>query len=530
MSARVDYPLPKGWCWASIEDMTSYVQRGKSPKYAAQSAMPVINQKCIRWHGVQAEHLKFIDPSQWDAWGLDRTLRDGDILWNSTGTGTIGRAAIYRPLGDFARVVADSHVTIVRAKIGPPEYLHAWIRSPVIQSRIDDMQSGSTNQVELARTEVLRTRVPVAPLNEQRRIVSKLRALQARSRRAREALDAVPPLLEKLRQSILAAAFRGDLTKDWRAKRKDVEPASELLNRIRIERRKKWEETEVAKMNAKGRSPTDDRWKAQYNEPEPVDVTGLPELPVGWCWASLHELTFIVGGVTKGQKRKGTEILRPVPYLRVANVQRGHLDLAEVKRIDATEEEVAELRLLPGDVLLNEGGDRDKLGRGWIWERQLAECIHQNHVFRARPVVSDLQSKYISHYANHLGQSFFIDHGKQTTNLASVSMSRVRRFPIALPCVEEQAMIIALLDDQLARASSLGGAVRTMREQIAVLDRSTLSLAFRGGLVPQDPNDEDAETALARVHGTNGIPKKGDRGTTTPKRTSKGQRTSRCDA
>ncbi len=97
----------------------------------------------------------------------------------------------------------------------------------------------------------------------------------------------MPPLLEKLRQSILAAAFRGDLTKDWRAKHKDVEPASKLLERIRVERRKKWEEAELAKMKAKGKAPKGDEWKAKYKEPEPVDATGLPELPEGWCWATL---------------------------------------------------------------------------------------------------------------------------------------------------------------------------------------------------------------------------------------------------
>jgi type I restriction enzyme S subunit len=302
MTEVVEDSLPRGWCWASIRDLTSYVQRGKSPKYAERSELPVVNQKCVRWHGVQAEHLKFVDPTQWAAWAPERSLRDGDILWNSTGTGTIGRAAIYRPLAGFERVVADSHVTIVRVKVGPPEYLHAWIRSPLIQGRIEAMQSGSTNQVELGRAEVLRTRVPVAPVNEQRRIIAKLEALQTGSRRAREALDAVPPLLEQLRQSILSAAFRGDLTKDWRENHPDVEPASELLRRIRVERRKKWEEAELAKLRGKGKALTKADWKAKYKEPQPVDATGLSALPDGWCWASLDELTFIVGGLTKGQK------------------------------------------------------------------------------------------------------------------------------------------------------------------------------------------------------------------------------------
>jgi type I restriction enzyme, S subunit len=86
--------LPNGWINTKIEDIAEYVQRGKSPKYIDKSDLPVINQKCIRWSGVDPRYLKFIHPDQWDSWTSERFLREGDILWNSTGTGTIGRAAL----------------------------------------------------------------------------------------------------------------------------------------------------------------------------------------------------------------------------------------------------------------------------------------------------------------------------------------------------------------------------------------------------------------------------------------------------
>ena len=126
------------------------------------------------------------------------------------------------------------------------------------------------------------------PLPEQRRIVAKIEALQERSRKARAALEAIPPLLEQFRQSVLAAAFRGDLTADWRAQHPNVEPASVLLDRIRAERRRRWEEAELAKMQAKGKMPKDEKWKERYKEPEPVDPESLePEVPetcgVGSC-------------------------------------------------------------------------------------------------------------------------------------------------------------------------------------------------------------------------------------------------------
>src|SRR4051794_17800227 len=115
-----------------------------------------------------------------------------------------------------------------------------------------------------------------------------------------------------------------------------------------------------------------------------MSKNGLSELPPGWVWARLSDIAEIKGGLTKGQKRKPDDFLRTVPYLRVANVQRGFLDLSEVKEIEATDVEVREMKLVPGDVLFTEGGDRDKLGRGWIWRGEILECVHQNHIFRAR--------------------------------------------------------------------------------------------------------------------------------------------------
>ncbi|MBL0194236.1 MAG: hypothetical protein IPQ09_08430 [Myxococcales bacterium] len=195
------------------------------------------------------------------------------------------------------------------------------------------------------------------PLNEQRRIVAKLESLQARSRRARAALDAVPPLLEKLRQSILAAAFRGDLTKDWRAKNRDVEPASELLKRIRVERRKKWEEAELAKMTAKGKAPRDDAWKGKYKEPEPVDATGLPELPEGWCWASVEEVTT---HIVDCLHRTPDYVAAGLPAIRTADVIPGRLLLAQARCVarETYAEQVSRLVPEAGDIFYSREGER----------------------------------------------------------------------------------------------------------------------------------------------------------------------------
>src|SRR5579859_6938600 len=208
--------LPKGWEATPIRNIVSYVQRGKSPKYIDRSDLPVVNQKCVRWWGIDENYLKFVDPDQWESWPKERFLKPGDILWNSTGTGTIGRAALFSTLTKYSRVVVDSHVTIIRC--GPkclPEYLHYFIRSPQIQDRIEEMQTGSTNQVELSRDEVLQTTVPLPPLDEQRRIVARLDALFAHSQRARAELAHVPRLVERAKQAVLAKAFAGPDRAKW---------------------------------------------------------------------------------------------------------------------------------------------------------------------------------------------------------------------------------------------------------------------------------------------------------------------------
>lgn len=202
---------PTGWIETVLGEVSTYISRGRSPKYAERSPIAVANQRTVRWSGVDRRWLKFVDPSTSNQWSSDHDLQNGDILWNSTGTGTIGRAALYKSIEGFDRVVADSHITVVRAADGVlPEYLFSLIRSPNVQSVIGEMQSGSTNQVELSRKAVSETRVPLPPTGEQRRIIAKLDALTARITRARAEIARVPTLAAKLRAAALARAFRGD--------------------------------------------------------------------------------------------------------------------------------------------------------------------------------------------------------------------------------------------------------------------------------------------------------------------------------
>jgi type I restriction enzyme S subunit len=217
-------------------------------------------------------------------------------------------------------------------------------------------------------------------------------------------------------------------------------------------------------------------------------------LPPQWAEATLDEIAEIQGGIQKGKKRSSSLPLRDVPYLRVANVQRGYLDLDVVQSIQATEEEISQLRLQVGDVLFNEGGDRDKLGRGWIWTGALSECIHQNHVFRARIIDRILNSKLLSWYGNTLGQQYFFDEGKQTTNLASLNSSKLKALPVLVPPQAEQHRIVEAIESYLTRLDDAMATLERVQRNLERYRASVLKAAVEGRLVPTEAELARAES------------------------------------
>ena len=360
------------------------------------------------------------------------------------------------------------------------------------------------------------------PLNEQKRIVAKIEELFSELDNGIAALKTAREKLKLYRQAVLKHAFEGKLTAQWREENKDkLETPEQLLARIQKEREARYqqqlEEWKAAvkaweEKGKEGKKPSKPKPVKVMNNVSYEEISILPVIPNEWRYTRLAEIAFIGSGISVSKDRKLNDPIE-VPYLRVANVQRGCLMLNEIKTMFIERESLPDLALEKWDVLFNEGGDRDKLGRGWIWENQISPCITQNHVFRASPIIkSEYHAKFISYWGNSFGKSYFEKSGKQTTNLASINKTVLSNFPIPLSSLEEQQHIINMLGDIMSQIDAMDIEVENGIQRAETLRQSILKKAFSGQLVPQDPSDEPASELLARIQaGRESIKKKGSK-------------------
>lgn len=201
-----------------------------------------------------------------------------------------------------------------------------------------------------------------------------------------------------------------------------------------------------------------------------------------WPRRALGDASEIVSGITLGRQPRGS-LARSVPYLRVANVKDGYLDLSDVYKIEATEAEIGRLRLRSGDLLLTEGGDLDKLGRGTVWRDELPECLHQNHIFRVRFDMNQFVPDFVSaQIGSQYGKAYFLAHGKRTTGIATINQRVLAAFPLMAPERSEQERIVNTLHAQQVRVERMRHALAARLTEIDAISGVLLRRAFNGDL------------------------------------------------
>ena len=475
-----EFCIPSSWCWTRLGKVTSYIQRGKSPKYASADGSLVVSQKCVQWHGLDLDKARKITYQSLVTYEDIRFLREGDLLWNSTGTGTIGR--IIRLIDPPERLVCDSHVTVVRCLFVSSEYIRTWLRTGNVYGLIEERAAGSTNQVELTAQMALNQIVPLPPLAEQRRIVATVDELMAlcdrleTARTEREAtrdrlaaaslarlnapdpdpavfqnhagfaLDSLSPLttrpdqIKALRQTILNLAVRGKLVEQD----PNDEPASELLERIADEKARlvkagkirKRKSTESASSNELA-SELPSGWAAARFS----DV--LIELQTGPFGSALHQNDYEIGGT---------------PVINPASMQDGKIVPIEKMAVgENTLERLATFKLRADDIVM---GRRGEMGRcvvvteheeGWL-------CGTGSLILR---LPDSLYPKYLAmligspHVREYLG-GFAVGATMQNLN-----QSILLKMSIGFPPLAEQYRMVAKVDELMALCDRLEASLAT---------------------------------------------------------------------
>lgn len=485
--------VPRDWTWVAIGDVANVVGGGTprttDPANFDGGTVPWITPADLS--GYVEKHIRRGERNI-TVRGLEgsaaRLLPTGTVLFSSRAP--IGYVAIAgNPLATnqgFKSFVLPSNLS--------PDYVYYYLQRA--KTLAVGLASGTTFP-EISGRQAAKIPLPIAPLSEQHRIVDAVESYFTRLDDAVATLERVQRNLQGYRASVLKAAVEGRLVPTEaelaRAEGHDYEPASVYLERILAERRRRWEEAELAKMKAKGKVPTDDRWKAKYKEPVAPNTAELPGLPEGWCWASLSQ---VCDTITDGDHQPPPQTAEGIPFLVIGNVRLGFLDFSNTRFVPKSYYESLDgpRKPRPGDLLYTVTGSYG------IPVRVLSDtpfCV-QRHIAILRP--TGYSNAGFLYYMLQ-SQAVFEQAARTATGTAqkTVGLASLRNFAVPLPPDREQVRIHEALEDFFSLAESTKTTARDSQLRCDRLRQSILKWAFEGKLVDQDPIDEPASVLLERI-------------------------------
>jgi len=428
----------------------------------------------------------------------EQYVRQYDILISTANSlYLVGKVALVRELPYESTLGA--FISIIRTpKAINPKFAFYMLSTYEIQSSIRSMASTTTNISNVSTTKLKELNLRLAPLPEQRRIVTKIEELFSRLDAGVEALEKVRAQLKLYRQSVLKAAVEGRLTADWREQHKsELEPASELLKRILAERRKAWETDQLARFKANGKTPKDDKWKKKYKEPEPPDTNDLSDIPDDWNWVYFEHLYHAAqNGLSKRKSNNGI----PYKVLRLADIKDNKVIDDNSRTIQLTEEEFNKYGLNKSDILcIRVNGSRNLTGQIIHFDRndKWAFCDHLIRFFIVSEVV--LPEYLFFYFQTQTARQNIEKMMVTTAGQNTVSQPSMASTPVAIPSIEEQKEIIKQIDRFFSITDKIEESLDTELINSEKLRQSILKKAFSGKLVPQDPTDESAEKLLQRI-------------------------------
>lgn len=521
MSNTREKKLPESWTRTTIEEIAISLQYG----YTASAISNKEGVRFLRITDIQDGKVDWRAVPSCEISGSDiekYKLKDGDLVFVRTGA-TTGKSYIIKNCPEA--VFASYLIRLSVSERINPGFVYAFFQSNQYWHQIERGKRG-IGQPNVNAQILGSIDLPIAPFNEQRRIVAEIEKQFARLDEAVDALQRVADDLKQYRASVLKAACEGRLVPTEaelaQSEGHEYEPASALLQCILAERRAKWEADQLERIRAQGKEPKDDQWKAKYIEPQEPQISNLSELPDSWIWASVEQ----VGDVQLGRQRapkhhRGMNLRK---YLRVANVFEDRIDLSDVMEMNFEPNEFINYKLEYGDILLNEGQSLELVGRPAMFRGELKDACFQNTLVRFRSALSLNRDFALIVFRAFLHMGRFKQVARWTVNIAHLGADRFAQMGFPLPPLAEQKRIVDEVEKRLRIADELEEFVAATLDRAEELRRAILKRAFEGRLVPQDPNDESAVILLERIAAERQLRKEEamkEKPTKTPRRSSR---------
>jgi type I restriction enzyme, S subunit len=480
-----DDVLPSGWIQLKIGDVLK-IRNGfafKSKDYTEKGIL-LVRQTNLGGQRVSLDKAKYLPETYLKDYSNFQIKKD-DILIGMSGS--IGKLCIY----DRQEPALQNQRTGLLEFYDESIRLWLWYYLPTLESWLLRKSKGVAVQ-NISASQIEAFPIPVAPKNEQKRIVAEIEKQISRLDDAVENLKRVKPNLKRYKASVLKAAVEGKLTEEWREKHPKIESADKLLKRILAERCKKWEESELTKMKAKRKVPKDDKWRKKYKQPSKPDLNKLPLLPSSWEWASVEQLAEIqLGKMLDRQKHfKGNRLA----YLRNINVRWGAINTDDLLEMFFKDTELNRYGLEAGDVLVCEGGEP---GRAAVWDGSSPDMKYQKALHRVR-FYRDYEEQFLVYYLEFLSQTGRLKRCFTGSTIKHFTKESFSGLPVPVPPKDEQVEIVSVTKEHLSNILVLERNVDTNLIRADRLRQSILKKAFSGKLFPQINTDKSAENMLQR--------------------------------
>ena len=476
--------LPEGWVETDVGSLMSLIQYGHTASASARATGPRflritdIQDGRVDWDTVPSCDLTVEEQEKY-------RLRPRDLVFARTGA-TTGKSYLIRTPPD---AVFASYLIRLRTTQGiDPAFVYWFFQSASYWSQISKGKRG-VGQPNVNATILASLQAPVAPSSEQHRIVARLDELFSQLDAGVAALERAQAKLKRYRASVLKAAVEGKMTEEWRRKNPPDETGAELLRRILVERRNRWEEEQLAKFNAKGQKPPKN-WQQKYKEPVEPNTSELPELPEGWCWATMDQFAETASGGTPS-RMEPSYFGGSIPW-----VKSGELEDRLVVHCKETITErglrASSARIFPSGTLCVAlyGATVGKLGL-------LGMDAATNQAVCGIFLPSYIFTTYLFHYFRAIRPQL-MRRGRGGAQ-PNISQQIIRATLVAVPPRTEQVVIASEVDRHLSLINQTSRTLTFGIERASRVRQSILKRAFEGRLVPQDPNDEPASLLLERI-------------------------------